>query len=145
MRSPRTTFAAAVLGLALALASTSAAAPQKRPLPVLSASCHGHSFKPGRIVLACGDAGLIVERLRWRHWGHREANGVGTGVGRTCSPSCAAGGTRSASMEIRLYQPRFCRQDGLTHFTKMRYRWTHGSPIANTPNAGVIPSACSAV
>ena len=48
-------------------------------------------------------------------------------------------------MEIRLYAPRLCEQDSRVHFTKIAYRWTHGSPIANTPDKGVIPSPCRAI
>ncbi len=112
---------------------------------VVSANCQGHNFKPGHMVLACGDAGLYVEDLHWKHWGRREANAIGTGVGKTCIPYCAAGGTRSGSMEVRLYAPRLCSQDSRVHFTKIRYRWTHGSPIAGQPNQNVIPSLCSTI
>ena len=42
-------------------------------------------------------------------------------------------------MEIRLYAPKLCTQDGRVHFTKIRYRWTDGSPIAGTPDSGVDP------
>jgi hypothetical protein len=112
---------------------------------VVSASCHGHNFKPGHMILACGDAGLYVDGLEWKHWGRREANGIGTGTGKTCDPFCAAGGTRSASMEIRLFAPRYCSQDGRVHFTKIRYRWTHGSPIDGAPDQNVIPTPCRVI
>jgi hypothetical protein len=134
-----------VLGLALTGMSSLAYAKGGHPPTVISANCHGHNFKPGRIILACGDAGLYVEHLKWKHWGRKEANGIGIGTGKTCDPFCAAGGTRSASMEIRLFKPRYCSQDGRVHFTRMKYRWTYGSPIANAPDKGVIPSSCIAI
>ena len=145
MRRSQLMIVAALFTLALAGVSSSALAKGGDPPTVVSANCHGHSFKPGRIVLACADAGLYVEHLQWDRWGRAEANGTGIGTGKTCNPSCAAGGSRSAGMEIRLYAPRLCEQDGRLHFTKMRYRWTNGSPIANTPDSGVIPSPCRAV
>jgi hypothetical protein len=134
----------ALFTLALAGVSSSALA-KGNPPTVVSANCHGHNVKPGRIVLACADEGLYVEHLQWERWGRAEANGTGIGTGNTCDPSCAAGGSRSAGMEIRLYAPKLCTQDGRVHFTKMRYRWTGGSPIAGTPDSGVIPSPCRAV
>jgi hypothetical protein len=136
----------AVLGaVALIVVAGPAAAKGGRPPTVVSAQCHGHNFKPGRIILACGDAGLLVEHLTWKHWGRREANGVGTGVGKTCEPDCAAGGTKSAGMEVRLFRAERCEQDHRVHFTRIRYRWTHGSPIAGQPDQAVIPSPCRAV
>ena len=137
------------IGLVLALVVLAtpilAAGKGGRPPRVVSANCHGHNFKPGHMVLACGDAGLSVEDLNWKHWGRKEANGIGIGTGKTCVPSCAAGGTRSASMEIRLFAPRFCSQDSRVHFTKIRYRWTHGSPIEGGPDQDVIPSPCRTI
>jgi hypothetical protein len=145
MRRLQLTTFAALFTLALAGAAASAPAKSGAAPTVVSANCHGYSFKPGRIILACADAGLYVEHLQWQRWERAEAVGTGTGTGRTCKPSCAAGGTRSAGMEIRLYAPKLCTQDGRVHFTKMRYRWTGGSPIAGTPDSGVIPSPCRAV
>ena len=136
---------AAVLIFALAAVSSAAWARSAHPPTVVSASCHGHNFKPGHMILACGDAGLYVDDLDWKHWGRREANGIGTGTGETCDPYCAAGGTRSASMEIRLFAPRYCSQDARVHFTKIRYRWTHGSPIAGAPDQNVIPTPCRVI
>jgi hypothetical protein len=135
---------AAVLVAVLVVAG-GAAAKRSGPPTVVSADCQGHNFRPGRIILACGDAGLLVEHLTWKHWGRREATGVGTGVGKTCEPNCAAGGTKSASMEIRLVRPQLCTQDRRVHFTRIRYRWAHGSPIPGQPDQGVIPSPCSVV
>jgi hypothetical protein len=145
MRRLQLMMFAALLTLALAGVSSSALARGGARPTVVSANCHGHSFKPGRIILACADAGLYVEHLQWQRWGRIEAEGTGTGTGRTCKPSCAAGGTRSGAMEIRLYAPKVCRQDGRVHFTKIKYRWSDGSPIAGTPDSGVVPSPCRAV
>jgi hypothetical protein len=141
----RAAIAAVAASAVLAVAAFAMPAEGAKPPTVISANCHGHNFKPGRIILACGDAGLYVEHLIWKHWGRKEANGIGTGVGKTCKPFCAAGGTKSASMEIRLFRPNLCGQDGRVHFTRMRYRWTNGSPIKGQPDRGTIPSPCDAV
>jgi hypothetical protein len=135
----------ACVAAALAGLMPSALAKRSHAPTVVSASCHGHNFRPGHMVLACGDAGLYVEQLDWKHWGRQEANGIGVGVGKTCDPYCAAGGTESASMEIRLDKPRQCAADGRVHFTRVHYRWTYGSPIAHTPDAGTIPFPCGIV
>jgi hypothetical protein len=144
MSSFKTTIAVGVFALAL-LAGGSALASGTRAPTVVSANCHGHNFKPGHMVLACGDAGLVVEHLDWKHWGRREANAIGTGTGRTCKPDCATGGVKSASMELRLFKPRYCSADGRVHFTKVRYRWTYGSPISGALDSGTFPFPCSTV
>jgi hypothetical protein len=142
MRRPVIIAAAIVLAIAVAPAITAA---KGKPPTVVSANCHGHNFKPGRIILACGDAGLLVEHLKWTSWGPSVAKGSGTGIGKTCDPNCAAGGTRSAPMQIRLFKTARCQQDGRVHFTRIEYRWTNGSPIAGQPDKGVVRSPCSAV
>jgi hypothetical protein len=143
-RASALTVAAAIAVLLVAAAGPVAAKGNRGPT-VVSANCHGHSFKPGRIILACGDAGLLVEHLTWKSWGRSEANGVGTGVAKTCRPNCAAGGTKSASMEVRLFKPQRCAQDQRVHFTRIRYRWANGSPVEGQPDKGVVRSPCSAV
>ncbi len=140
----KTTIAVALFAFAI-FAGGSALAKGTRAPTVVSANCHGHNFKPGHMILACGDAGLYVEHLDWKHWGRREANGIGTGTGKTCKPDCATGGVKSASMELRLFKPRFCSADGRVHFTKVRYRWTYGSPISGAPDAGTFPFPCGTV
>jgi len=134
---------AAVVALALA-APALTSAKGGRPV-VVSANCHGHNFKPGRIILACGDAGLVVEHLKWQSWGRREAKGAGTGTAKTCDPNCAAGGSRSGPMQIRLLRTARCPQDGRVHFTRIEYRWSNGSPISGEPDRGVVPSPCSVI
>ncbi len=129
----------------LAAVAVSVPAEGAKPPTVVSANCHGHNFKPGRIILACADAGLFVEHLKWKRWGRQEAEGSGTGTGKTCNPNCAAGGSRSGPMEIRLFRTARCAKDGRVHFTRIEYRWDEGSPIAGQPDRGVVPSPCSAV
>jgi len=136
---------AAVAVAALAAVAIVAPAEGAKPPTVVSANCHGHNFKPGRIILACGDAGLLAERLQWKSWGRSEAEAEGTAVGKTCNPNCAAGGTRSGPMEIRLFKTARCAKDGRVHFTRIEYRWNEGSPIAGQPDGGVVRSPCSAV
>jgi hypothetical protein len=140
----RVSIALALFALAL-LGHSSALAKGSRAPTVISANCHGHNFKPAHMILACGDAGLYVEDLDWKHWGRKQANAIGTGTGKTCHPDCAAGGTKSASMELRLFKPRYCSADGRVHFTKVRYRWTYGSPIVGAPDSGTFPFPCRTV
>jgi hypothetical protein len=140
------TLAIAVAATAILLAGALAeSAVGTKPPTVVSANCHGHNIKPSRIILACGDAGLLVEHLKWKSWRRAEAEGEGTGVGKTCNPNCAAGGTRSGPMEIRLFKTARCAKDGRVHFTRIEYSWNGGSPIAGQPAKGVVRSPCSAV
>ncbi|HEY7257342.1 MAG TPA: hypothetical protein VH476_11755 [Solirubrobacterales bacterium] len=143
-RTPALILAAAIALLLMAGAGP-AAAMHSGPPTVVSAECHGHNFKPSRIILACGDAGLVAEHLKWASWGRREAKGSGTGTAETCDPNCATGGRRSGPMEVRLFRTARCSRDGRVHFTRIEYRWANGAPIAGQPDRGVVPSPCSAV
>ncbi len=41
----------------------------------VTSGCKGAAFKPKRIVLACGDAGLVATKLQWKQWGSSQASG----------------------------------------------------------------------
>ena len=106
-----------------------------KPPTVISANCHGHNFKPGRIILACGDAGLLVEDLKWTTWGRREAEGSGTGYREDLQPELRCRRQPQRADGDPAVQDRALRE-GRRHFTRIEYRWEEGSPIAGQPDRG---------
>lgn len=110
----------------------------------VTSGCKGAAFKPKRIVLACGDAGLVATKLQWKQWGTTQAKGSGTGEEKVCSPNCAEGTVAKGEMTLTLSRPRLCTQDGKRHFTKVHYGWPQGAP-GEGPDQGTIPLPCSIV
>jgi len=110
----------------------------------VTSGCKGAAFKPKRIILACGDAGLVATKLQWKQWGANQASGSGTGEEKVCTPNCAEGTVAKGKMTLALSKQRFCSQDGKRHFTKVHYSWPEGAP-GEGPNQGNIPLPCSLV
>lgn len=108
----------------------------------VASSCSNAAFKPARIVLACADAGFLATDLSWTRWGQKKARGSGTGEVRICKPDCASGHFNEADIQLRLFRPRYCSQDGKRHFTRVEYTWTHGVP-GGGPKQGIMPFPCS--
>jgi hypothetical protein len=109
----------------------------------VTSDCSGASFKPRAIVLACGDAGLVVRKLQWTQWGTKKAHGAGLGEEKICRPNCAAGKVGKEAMKVVLSKPRLCPQDEKRHFTKLHYKWIPAAPEG--PKQGNIPFPCSLV
>jgi hypothetical protein len=108
----------------------------------VTSGCSGAAFKPRSIVLACGDAGLVVRKLQWTQWGAKQAHGAGLGEEKVCTPNCAEGSVAKGAMKVALSRPKLCHQDGKRHFTKIHYAWPAGAP-GEGPKQGSIPLPCS--
>jgi hypothetical protein len=109
----------------------------------VASRCDNAAYKPGSVVLACGDAGLIAQGLTWGSWGSSTATGTGTGVAKVCEPDCASGKVVRAEIRLTLSRPQLCGADGKRHFTKIRYVWVDGAPVKGQPAQGTIPMPCS--
>ncbi len=114
------------------------AAPGKRPL--LISNCVKPRFEPKKVVLACGDAGLIAKGLDWSRWTNKGATGTGVGLFETCDPNCATGPTVRAAIELVLSKPAKCK-GGPRLFTKIKYSWPSGAP-QGAPSSDSIPLGC---
>ncbi len=84
----------------LALAPAASAAEGK---PVVI-NCLGKGVtKPKEIVLACADAGIMIDAIRWTSWTNNKATGRGTLVWNTCLPTdCASGIVEKYRVRITL-------------------------------------------
>jgi hypothetical protein len=108
----------------------------------VASDCEGAAFKPRSIILTCGDAGLVANKLQWTQWGAKRAHGAGLGEEKVCTPNCAEGRVAKGAMKVTLSRPRLCSQDGKRHFTKIHYSWPAGAP-GEGPDQGNIPLPCS--
>ena len=80
-------------GTALASSATHAAAGTKAAAPkyvVLDCSSNP-VVMPSTYVIACADAGMGVQNLRWTSWTPKLASGYGTFWENDCTPNCAEG------------------------------------------------------
>jgi hypothetical protein len=131
-----------VLAIALGAFAVASAAAGSTTRTYVASNCSNAAFKPRSIVLTCGDAGLVDTKLQWTQWGKKRAHGAGLGVEKVCKPNCAAGKVARGAMKLVLSRPRFCRQDGKRHFTKVHYKWIPSAP-GEGRNRGTVPLPCS--
>ncbi len=142
MKKSQVSIAAFLVSVAL-LAVGVAGAGAGSPRTYVASRCNNAAYKPGSVVLACGDAGLIAQGLTWSSWGSSSATGIGTGVAKVCEPDCASGKVVRDEIRLVLSRPRLCAADGKRHFTKIRYSWVNGAPVSGQPGRGTIPMPCS--
>ncbi|MFD0417026.1 protein kinase [Streptomyces sp. NPDC127108] len=70
--------------------TTAEARPSTRPAAIVT--CGGKPLsRPAMFVLACGDGGIGLKKLKWSDWGEPTARGTGQGWERVCEPTCANG------------------------------------------------------
>ena len=103
--------------------------------------CTNSVYRPHHFVAACGDAGLIVRKIHWRHYGFRYARGRGEALFKTCDPDCASGGFGRSRAKVRLYRRRHCANVGGFHFTKVRIKFL-GPNAPGHPSVERFPFPC---
>jgi hypothetical protein len=111
-------LAAALLVAALVPATTGAA---ERPV-LFSTVCANRTFKPTRILIACGDASIRWKAQNWAQWESREALAEGTVTFPNCAPNaplfkCKKRGRDPAT--VRLFRPQFCPKQDRMYFTRL--------------------------
>lgn len=68
--------------------------------------CQGElEYKPKEIVLACGDAGAYVDKIKWSKWNMNRAVGRGILNYKTCQPDCSSGDVLTYKVRLRLEDP----------------------------------------
>lgn len=97
---------AAVPSVALAATASGSGKPD-------AINCYQLQFKPKKIVLACGDAGSWLGKLKWSSWGATSATGTGVYNANDCTPDCASGQIKSGPVKVTLSKPKTC--PGQTH------------------------------
>jgi hypothetical protein len=102
--------------------------------------CDNPTYRPRRIVIACGDGNFYVDQIRWSWWGDRSARGVGTAHANDCVPYCAAGHFHSyPGVVVRLDNTRYCSDNSDYEFTRLRYRYTRARPPGFASSGSGLP------
>lgn len=86
----------------------------------LPTRCREGSYRPRKFLIACGDGGVFVDKIRWRVWNRPVATGTGTLHVNTCQPNCAEGRFRKARVRLRAYRLRRCEADNAYRYTRVR-------------------------
>jgi hypothetical protein len=126
----------AVPSVALATTGSSAGKP-------FAINCGTEQFKPRRIVIACGDAGILLGKLKWSSWTGSSAKGTGVYKQNDCTPSCAAGKFKSYPVKVTLSKVKTC--PGQTHpaFKQAALTYTGtrptGAPAKETFRCPMLP------
>jgi hypothetical protein len=109
---------------------------------LLIANCFKPTFKPPKVIIACGDASLGARGMTWSSWTRKTADGTGTGFVNDCDPDCVHGKTHTAPIELLLSKPQLC-SNGKRVFAKLRYVWPSGAPPGSAN--GATPIGCKLI
>jgi hypothetical protein len=74
--------------------------------------CNQGAYKPRSVIVTCGDGGVVLKRVRWRHWDKPVATGRSILRANNCQPSCAEGHYLSYHAALRVYRIRRCDDTG---------------------------------
>lgn len=77
-------------------------------------------YKPGTIILACGDYNAQLRNLRWYRWRARVAKARGVYRYNDCNPYCAAGHFQSRTARVVLSRKRYCSYLDADVFTRIK-------------------------
>lgn len=129
---------AALLALAALGPATGAAQPAA---PSVLPDCLGKPVvRPVEIVLACGDANAIAQKLTWTGWGGSFAAALGTLSANDCTPYCAAGKFHNYPIVLIARGSQRC-PDGRTAYASVTYAFLGRSPYRNGTDT-TVPFAC---
>jgi hypothetical protein len=117
--------------IAAAVAVTAAAA--SKP-PRLAGCIPGtpSTVRPGKIIVACGDANFYFTNLGWSSWNAKQAIARGLAQLNDCKPTCAAGHFHTYRSTVTLSRPRSC-SDGIRAFTRMAWQFQGTVPSTMKP------------
>jgi hypothetical protein len=107
----------------VALAATSGTS--GKPLAI---NCNVLKFKPKKIVIACGDGGIWLSKLRWSSWNATGATGAGTYNQNNCTPNCVNGHINSAPVKVTLSKPKMCPSQSHPAFKQATLTYTGTRP-----------------
>jgi hypothetical protein len=123
---------AVVIAAVAALAATAlpASAKERTYYP----NCQGKArYKPKTVTVFCGDAGMVVKRLRWYRWRASSARGRSRyAYVNDCSPNCAEGKFHRYRVRLVLKRVRRCESTGRKVFTRMAVVFGRRHPAGMT-------------
>ena len=86
---------------AASLRASSATAPgATRTVYLLDCRGDRPKIKPRSVILACGDAGAVVRKASWAHWGTATATASAVLAENDCTPTCVGGKFRSEPARV---------------------------------------------
>ena len=123
--------AAAVLAVSAGAGAPAHDASKRQPrVYVANKDCRGHTFRPARITLACGDGNLYVSEVHYFNgpsegYGSEHAGASVTIHENDCKPDCAAGKFIVEKGALTLRRIVRCA-DGLRYYSRALYAFPGG-------------------
>jgi hypothetical protein len=124
MFRPLAVLTAAAAVAAVALPATASAG--NTNLRVYVSNCETQVYKPKTITVFCGDAGVIINKIKYSSYGAKTAAGTGTAVVNLCEPNCAAGKTKNYKVKFKLSQVTQCGDS--YQFRKLQMTYVGAKP-----------------
>lgn len=116
---------------AVMIAAPASAAPASHTRVI--SSCTTATYKPSSYILTCADANTQIRHATYTSWSPKLAEGRGTYVYNTCTPSCAAGTFKHHPVSFMLYRPKTV--GGKKLFTRMSVSYAGLSEVFQLPTS----------
>jgi hypothetical protein len=111
-----------------------------RPHVKFPRDCMHETYKPARIVIACGDGNLQMTGMHWSHWRFSNAVGYGTAHANDCIPNCAEGHFHTYSAKIKLARPKYCADEAVEQYRRLSISYKGPQPTG--PRSYSVPFPC---
>ena len=118
----------AFLAGAVICAAFAAPTSAQTPDATLPSRCFDQKIAPVRVIITCGDGGVIAHDLVWSNWGAEQAHATGMFSVNTCDPDCATGGREEYPVELVADRLRDCDY-GEPQYTRVSYGFPADSPF----------------
>jgi len=114
---------------------TEATASRYQRIYVANKNCRGHTFRPEKITLACGDNNLYATEVHFftetpQAYGAREAGASATIHQNNCKPDCASGQFFVDKGALILKRVVRCRE-GLLYYSRAEYAFPEGQSVVD--------------
>jgi hypothetical protein len=136
----RSLLAAVIVALAVAAAASASSSPGFLGCKAFVAPSSTPQVRPSQIVVACGDGGFFLSKLKWSRWNATGAVATGKANENDCNPNCAAGHFHAYAVQVKLSKVATC---GGNHvFSKLSWSFTAKRP-KGVPKTGSQIFRCS--
>ena len=112
--------------VAMPIATASAGSGNDDQIRAYVSDCVKQVYKPKTITVFCADAGVVINKIRYKKYNSRTATGTGTATVNLCEPNCAAGNTQNFKVRFKLYRVTQCGD--AYQYRRLRVRYVGPKP-----------------
>ncbi|CAB4970778.1 unannotated protein [freshwater metagenome] len=95
-------------------------------------NCGVIDYKPTVVIKFCADAGVLISQVEWSSWSTDSATGSGVYEINDCQPTCVAGKSHYADVEIVLSKLKNISGKSAFTFIKIKTKDSKNLPLSQS-------------